>query len=50
MLFKQVFLIILFCFKVGFGYNNYCLEIVYSANNLIIIKKAYTFLSIAEYI
>jgi hypothetical protein len=41
MLFKQVFLMVLFCFKVGLYYNNYYLKIVYSANNLIIIKKAY---------
>jgi hypothetical protein len=41
MLFRQVFLIILFYLKVVLCYNNYCLEIVYSADKLIIIKKAY---------
>jgi hypothetical protein len=40
MLFRQVLLIILFCLKICFCYNNYFLEIVYSADNLIIIKEA----------
>jgi hypothetical protein len=41
-LFRQVLLIVLLCLKVGPCYNNYCLKIVHSADNFVIIKEACT--------